>query len=540
MISVSTPSELLAGRAEAQLPALLSSHVASRIFAKDSTLWGEAAQAEASIRLNWLDAPARGAAIVAKAKQLAESLRSEGITRVVLSGMGGSSLAPEVIAAAEGLELVTLDSTDPEQIRAALVDLESTVLVNSSKSGSTVETDSHRRIFEQEFERLGINPKHRIVFVTDPGSPLAKDTAAKGFSAIFEADPDIGGRFSALSAFGIVPTVLNGGSMSALLDDAAAALPLLAADSSDNPALVLAAALAQKNPQQNKLIIAENPATAIGLGDWIEQLIAESTGKEETGILPVIVEADAPELSSQESDQIILWLGSVASAAEHGISPDIIVEATLGEHFMLWEYATSVMGVLLGINPFDQPDVESAKNATRALLDSGIAPVTVTELLPGLALRAAENLDVSALENLESAELIPALLKTLLAAVGEVQYLSIQAYLDRPALPEYTELRALAAKKTGRPTTFGWGPRFLHSTGQFHKGGQQQGVFLQLLSQNETDLAIPGRDFTFAELLGAQADGDRNVLAAKGRPVLSLIVTDPVAALAQLRTLLKG
>lgn len=533
MIRVKTPNITLAGRCEAQLPGLLQQRVASRIAAKDSGLWGVEAAAEAEIRLNWLDAPADGLAIAQAIAPLALTLRSQGINTVVLSGMGGSSLAPEVIARAQDLRLIALDSTSPDQVQAALSDLEHTVLVNSSKSGSTVETDSHRRIFESEFTKHGIDSRERIVFVTDPGSPLSQDAQQKGFKHIVEADPNIGGRFSALTAFGIVPTILAGGSVTELLEAAEQLLPSLQEDSSDNPALVLAAALAQPSPQQNKLIIVEDPAHAIGLGDWIEQLIAESTGKEQTGILPVIVGVDAPELKSAQVDQMILWLGSAASAEQHGVDPDVVVDGTLGEQFLLWEYATSIMGYLLGINPFDQPDVESAKSATRRLLDQGIQSQQTTELLPGLGVRGHAHLGTDSSE-------ISVLLDAILSKVDTQGYVSIQAYLNREAHPEFLVLRNLIAERTGRPTTFGWGPRFLHSTGQFHKGGQRQGAFLQLIEQGEADLHIPGREFSFAQLLSAQADGDREVLAATHRPVLGLVVLDAAKALQQLIDLLKG
>ena len=531
MIQITLQSEAVQQRLDSQLADLLGNRIASRIGAKDASIWGPAAESEASIRLNWLDAPQHGTALVEAVQPVADAFRAQGVTRVVLSGMGGSSLAPEVIARSQQLSLVTLDATDPGQVRHSVQQLAQTVLVNSSKSGSTVETDSHRRVFEQAFTEAGIDPHERIVFVTDPGSPLAQSTTAAGFAHVIEADPLVGGRFSALTAFGIVPTLLAGGSVDVLLHDAAQAREAMLLDSPDNPVLMLAAAIAEKSPQQNKLILVEDPDHEIGLGDWIEQLIAESTGKEATGILPVIVAAGAPELSSAASDQIVLWLGSADAAQRHGVNADIVVDATLGEHFMLWEYATSVMGYLLQINPFDQPDVESAKLAARALLDSGIQEAEVSPLRPGLGIRGSENLG-------NPADIATAL-RALLAGVKEDSYFAVQVYLDRVSHPEYFELREVFAAATARPTTFGWGPRFLHSTGQFHKGGQAQGVFLQLVASGQQDYAIPGRDFTFAQLMGAQADGDREVLAGHGRPVLSLAVLDPKQALSELREILK-
>lgn len=271
------------------VPALVHDLVASRITSGDATLWGPAAEAEASVRLGWVEAVSVSRPLVAEIVALRADLNAKGVTRVVLAGMGGSSLAPEVIAQTAGVPLTILDSTAPGQVLAALDEgLADTVLVVSSKSGSTVETDSQRRTFEAAFRDLGIDPVERIVVVTDPGSPLDASAREAGYR-VFNADPNVGGRYSALTAFGLVPSGLAGVDIDELLNEAEASLLEVAVDSAENPALRLGAAIAATNPRRDKLGLITDGTHIKGLPDWIEQLIAESTGKEGTGILPVVL-----------------------------------------------------------------------------------------------------------------------------------------------------------------------------------------------------------------------------------------------------------
>ena len=348
------------------LPALLQDRVASRLGAQDADLWGAPARDEAAKRLGWIDLFEDSRALVPHIAQLTRELRAEGVDRVVLAGMGGSSLAPEVIAATAGVELEVLDSTDPLQVSRALErDLERTVLVVSSKSGSTVETDSQRRVVEAAFRDAGIDPRTRLVAVTDPGSPLHAACESAGWRAVFTADPTVGGRFSALTAFGLVPTGLAGVDVAALLDDAEAVLDLLIADDEDNPGLQLGAALGGTRPLRDKLVFADHGSGIAGLPAWIEQLIAESTGKDGTGLLPVVVAPGDPETAWDAPDllQVQLVGEDDVAAPGHGVQ----VACSLGAQLLLWEVATAVAGRLLGINPFDQPDVEAAKAAARTL-----------------------------------------------------------------------------------------------------------------------------------------------------------------------------
>ncbi|PRB07310.1 glucose-6-phosphate isomerase [Microbacterium sp. MYb64] len=509
------------------VPRLVGELIASRITGGDPTVWGDAAEAEASIRLGWVDAVSVSRPLVPEIVALRDELAGKGVTRVVLAGMGGSSLAPEVISQTAGIDVTILDSTSPGQVLAAIdAGLADAVLVVSSKSGSTVETDSQRRTFEAAFRDVGIDPVERIVVVTDPGSPLDESARAAGYR-VFNADPNVGGRYSALTAFGLVPSGLAGVDIAELLDEAEATLLQVAIDSPENPALLLGAAIAASaqtpdGPRRDKLGLITDGTHIVGLPDWIEQLVAESTGKEGTGILPVVLLPVSPEVENRPADLQLVRL--VDEADEFHLRErhpgEILVSGTLGAQFVVWEYGTAIAGYLLGINPFDQPDVESAKIAARGLLDARPEAAPAAFVQDGVEVRASDD---SLLASGTIAGVLDALWQTL-PADG---YVSIQAYVDRLEMPQLQGLRELVAADSGRPTTFGWGPRFLHSTGQYHKGGPAQGVFLQILERTDVDLEIPDRPFTFGQLIEAQAAGDAGVLAAHGRPVVTLTITEP-------------
>jgi glucose-6-phosphate isomerase len=502
------------------VPQLVSDLVASRITSQDETLWGAGAESEAARRLGWTESVATSRPLVPEIIALRDALHKDGVNHIVLGGMGGSSLAPEVITRTYGVELTVLDSTEPGQVLAALNDrLETTAVVISSKSGSTVETDSQKRVYEQAFADAGLDPKTRIVVVTDPGSPLDVSARADGYR-VFNADPNVGGRYSALTAFGLVPSGLAGVDIDALLREAEVEELELAQDGPTNPGLVLAAAIAGTSPLRDKLAIVADGTHIVGFADWAEQLVAESTGKHGKGILPVVVGLAAPELTESLHDvQVIRLVGSAAD--ERRVAPgEIEMTGSLGGLLITWEYAVAVAGRLLGINPFDQPDVESAKTATRALLDSSPAPTDPAFVEDGVEVRATGSF-------LGDATSLNGAVDALLAQLGDDGYVAIQAYVDRVAHPQLVELRDILAARAKRPVTFGWGPRFLHSTGQFHKGGPAVGVFLQITQSAEEDLAIPNRPFTFGQLIQYQAAGDASVLAEHGRPVLTLTLTDP-------------
>ena len=508
---------------ERVVPALVADEVASGITAENPALWGPEAEAEASRRLGWVEAVSVSRPLVARITELRNTLLASGVDRVVLAGMGGSSLAPEVITRTSGRPLVVLDSTDPVQVRRAVsTDLARTVVVVSSKSGSTLETDSHRRVFEQAFREAGIDPAERIVVVTDPGSPL-EDSATAAGHIVFAADPEVGGRYSALTAFGLVPSGLAGADLDELLDEADAISALLSTDEDENPGLVLGAILAGTSPLRSTIAIVADGTHIVGLGDWIEQLIAESTGKSGRGLLPIVLDPRAPELREGLADvQIIRLVGSKRDE-RHVKRGEAEITGSLGAQFLVWEYAVAVAGRLLGINPFDQPDVEAAKVAARALLDVSDADRTTTD---GTA--TADGIVVRTSGGLAPGDTLAGVVSNLLTELGDDGYLAIQAYVDRATGTSLAALRDVLARRTGRPVTLGFGPRFLHSTGQYHKGGPATGVFLQIVADHdaEQDLAIPDRPFTFGQLLRAQAAGDASVLADHGRPVLTLSVSD--------------
>ena len=532
------------------VPRLVADRFASRLFAKDATLWGPEARSESTIRLSWVSLGRTSRPLVGEVAALRDHLAEQGVDHVVLCGMGGSSLAPEVICATAGVELTVLDSSNPDQVRNALGDrLDRAVVVVSSKSGSTIETDSQRRAYEDAFRRAGIDPTQRIVVVTDPGSPLDKEARAAGYRVV-NADPFVGGRYSALTAFGLVPSGLAGVDLEQLLDEAESVSDLLADDDEANPALRLGAVLAGTDPLRDKLVLLDDGSGIPGFADWAEQLIAESTGKNGVGVLPVVVQSDQdPEVVSPAADVTVARLVADVAGDDAAVDDaddnlaerpvpttadpsrsEIQVSGSLGAQLLLWEVATSVAGRILGINPFDQPDVEAAKKAARRLLEA-------TDASPDPAASTDGAIEVRALGGdwLGEATTVASALDSLLAQLDPQHgYVAIMAYLDRLTDASLAGSRRAVATRTGRPTTFGWGPRFLHSTGQYHKGGPATGVYLQITTAPHEDLAIPGRDFTFGDFITAQAGGDAQVLADHGRPVLRLHLSDHDTGMAQL------
>jgi glucose-6-phosphate isomerase len=526
------------------VPQLVEDGFAGRLFAKDASLWGPDAQEESAKRLSWVTLPETSRPLVGEIAALRTELDGAGVDHVVLCGMGGSSLAPEVICATYGVELTVLDSSNPDQVRDVLADrIDRTVVVVSSKSGGTMETDSQKRAYEQAFTDAGIDPTQRIVVVTDPGSPLDEAARADGYRVV-NADPDVGGRYSALTAFGLVPSGLAGADVATLLDEAESVMDLLAADDEGNPGLRLGAAIAGTTPLRNKLVLVDQGSGLVGFADWAEQLIAESTGKQGTGLLPVVVPDDsAPEVALPPHDVTVAHLADDTApdphvdpdeAAAGSAGSDVVVTGTLGAQLLLWEVATATAGRLLGINPFDQPDVESAKLAARSMLEGSpdTSPPAFTD--GAVEVRALGG------DWLGDASTLPEAVAALLAQVdGQQGYLAVMAYLDRIEHADLADVRGTLAHRVRRPVTFGWGPRFLHSTGQFHKGGPAEGVYLQVTGEPREDLAVPAKDYTFGRLIAAQAAGDASVLADHGRPVLRLHLTDQASGLTALREALR-
>jgi transaldolase/glucose-6-phosphate isomerase len=501
-----------------RLDAMDAAHLPKRIWEHDPTVWKDDPDTpEIRDRLGWLTV---GKAMAQQAKALAafaDEVRAE-FGRVVLCGMGGSSLAPEVLwrtfGAAPGYPaLHVLDSTDPRAVRQAEQggDLARTLFIISSKSGTTQESDSFFRYF---WERTG-GRGSQFVAITDPGTALERLASERGFRRTFSNPPDIGGRYSALSFFGLVPAALIGVDVAALLHRAhrmaeacAAAVP-----APDNPGAWLGAILGEAAlAGRNKATFVLSPGIA-SFGLWVEQLIAESTGKERKGILPVADEPlGAPDVYT--ADRVFVSMRLAAEGDGAAAARLVDLEAAghpvvnlrlddrydLGQEFFRWEFATAVAGAVLGINPFDQPNVAESKANTKAVLARRDPPSPAAS---------------------------PAELERFLAGIHPGDYLAIMAYL--PPTPEND--RRLAAIRLGLrnrlkvATTLGYGPRFLHSTGQLHKGGPPIGHFLQITQPSPEDLAIPGEPFGFRELEAAQAEGDLRALRSRGRPAIR--VDDP-------------
>lgn len=534
IVTVVTAGAMLTEPRDAAKDTLVADGVPAALAQKDATLWGPDATLEATARLGWLDLPTSSRDLLPRLEALAAELTAEGLDRVVLCGMGGSSLAPEVICNSAGVALTVLDTTDPAQVSSALsVDLDRTVVVVSSKSGGTIETDSQFRVFMAAFVAAGLSEAdaaRRFVIVTDPGSPLSKAAEALGVREIFLADPNVGGRYSALSAFGLVPSALAGADVAQLLDDAAAVQVQLATDDG-NPGLELGAALGGGwTAGRDKVVIVDEGSGLLGFGDWAEQLVAESTGKNERGLLPVVVEsADAPGANGSAND---VHLVSLSATPSTGTS----VQGPLGAQFLVWEYATAIACRVLSVDPFNQPNVAESKAATAAILDeagSGPLPEGTAAFTDGaISVYADESM-------LQRGSTLGDAFAGLLGAIPVGGYLAVLAYLDRFAEADTAQLRALLAARTPQQVTFGWGPRFLHSTGQYHKGGPQFGAYLQITGDNVIDVDVPDRPFTLGRLQLAQALGDLRALTSRGRPFMRLHLHDRAAGVAQLLTAAK-
>ena len=478
-----------------------------RIAAKDATTWGPKAATEAAIRLNWVDLPESSVALLPRIAEVAAQFRDR--NRVVLCGMGGSSLGPEVIALTYRKEIFIFDSTDPNYAQHALSgDLKSTVVVVSSKSGSTIETSAQRSLFQSAFADAGLKPADHILFVTDPESPLDKEVRAQGF-AVINADPNVGGRFSVLSAFGLTPTALAGAPIEQLLKDAQSEKNefLTAPHSILDTAYLLVARTTQY------IAFTDAGSAVPGLSDWIEQLVAESTGKDGTGRLPIATE-----------NAKVAAIGGAFTVSYGGAGTDLIVEGPLGSHFIFWEWVTALMGAALKIDPFNQPNVTEAKEQTSTLLNEwkGVLPTFTGDATIG------------SIEIFGAGSNATEALSQLISHIPTDGYIAVMAYLDRKDDVAIAELREILASKSGRPVTFGWGPRFLHSTGQFHKGGQQNGVFLQITGDVKKDVAIPGQIYGFKTLVAAQALGDGKALASRKYPLLRFNLTNRSMGISEL------
>ena len=527
-----TRGEAAAGAAvAAALDRLDRSAVAERLWGQDGSLWSpdESVKASVQSRLGWLLAPGRMREQVAELEAFADGVRRDGISDVVLLGMGGSSLAAEVLATAFGPvagspSLTVLDTTDPGAIRQLLgrLKLRQTLFLVSSKSGTTVEMLMLYRLFRAELERDTARPGAHFVAITDPGTPLQRLAAEGGFRRVFLNDPNIGGRFSALSLFGLVPGALAGVDIARLLDRARSmADECRAARAADNPGLRLGATLgALAGAGRDKLTLVLSGSVR-PFGAWLEQLLTESTGKQGRGIVVVHDEPlGAPEAYAGDRVFVAITLagdasiehelGALQAAGFPVIRLPLADRFDLGREFFRWEIATAVAGVLLGVNPFDEPNVSQAKAATGAAL----ATFKETGQLPDWPVDSVE----------ETARV--------LADARPGDYVALLAYTtpDPSVTAALQRLRILVRKGTRLATTVGYGPRYLHSTGQLHKGGPPTPILLVLLGEDRADLAIPGEAYGFGTLKTAQALGDIATLRAAHRRALWLPLPGPAAA----------
>jgi transaldolase/glucose-6-phosphate isomerase len=459
---------------------------------------------------------------------LAAGVRSDGLEHVVLLGMGGSSLAPDVFANTFGSApghpaLTVLDSTHPEAVLAVerRIDMEKTLFVVSSKSGTTLETLSLFRTFWERAMRASNTPGRHFVAITDPGTPLEQLANERGFRRVFRAPSDVGGRYSALSVFGLVPAALIGVDVHRLLDRAwtmAEASSFCVAEG-NNPSLTLGAALGELAAQdRDKVTFLTSPSLA-AFPAWIEQLIAESTGKDAKGILPVDAEP-ARALDGYAADRV--FVGILLEGDENGSLESRLVDlgkrghpvitirlrekADLGQEMFRWELAVAAAGAVLEIHPFNQPDVQVAKELARKAMEGDGS--------------AAAGGTADAVSASEEAALRQALSGWANARPGD--YVAVQAYLAPTDETTATlqSIRAALGRSLGVATTLGYGPRFLHSTGQLHKGGPNTGLFLQLVDEPAEQLPVPETDYTFGALIAAQALGDYRALSQRERRVL--------------------
>jgi len=537
-----------------------------RLWGRDATLWTGGDEAD---WLGWLNIARQSLQQLDELESLIRDLAARDIRQVVLLGMGGSSMAPEVIAETFGQQpgypgLIVLDSTDPSQIKAveAAIDLEHTAFIVSSKSGSSLEPNILMAWFLQRLTEVVGAEKAvtHFIAITDPGTSLDKLATVDGFMRVFRGEPDIGGRFSVLSNFGVVPAAVIGVDCRRFLEDT---LEMVAAcettrDLADNPGVLPGCILGvAANAGRDKLTIVASPSLT-SIGAWLEQLVAESTGKQGKGIIPV----DGEPLASSAgygNDRVFVYLslagesdpdqGKAIAQLEQAGEPVIRITLDgrdgLGQEFFRWEMATAVAGSVMGVNPFDQPDVEASKIEARKITDAYEAGGSLPEAVP-LAVDSqltlfADERNATELQDLAGEQTVVAILRAHFERAKAGDYIALLAYLDRNAANtrQLQQLRDAVRQNGKIASCLGFGPRFLHSTGQAYKGGPNTGVFLQITADASEDLQVPGRGYTFGVVEAAQAQGDIDVLAERGRRVLRLHLGNNVTAgLEQLNRLL--
>lgn len=529
----------LAENVRGRMAGMRRQDVVRRIWARDLTVWSGA---DEDRWLGWLTLPMQERSAVARVVQFAGEIKAGGVQDVVLLGMGGSSLAPEVIQSIVGRgdgypKLHVLDSTDPGRILSIerAIDLRRALFLVASKSGSTLEVNILKQyFFNRAVEQLGAGEAgRRFVLTTDPGSKLHQIAKQEHFRAIFDGVPSVGGRYSALSNFGLVPAALIGVDVLAFLDGAEAMARRCASDGPENSAFELGALLGELalHGRDKPTLIA--PAGLAAFGAWLEQLVAESLGKQGKGILPIEGETPgAPDVYGRDRVFVHLrFAGAPDTATDASVEqleraghPIIRIDwpdrYALGAEFYRWEFATAVAGAVLGVNPFDQPDVESTKVVTRRIA----AEYERTGKLPSD-------------ERVSDARSAGAVLDQL----REGDYFALLAFIEmnQAHLHVLDDIRGLVRDRGRVATTVGFGPRYLHSTGQGHKGGPNTGVFLLITCDDPEDLPVPGQKYSFGTIKLAQALGDLEVLTSRGRRVMHVHLRDVETGLRALHDVLR-
>lgn len=524
----------------------------TRLWCKDSSLWSDDPAARELIRnrLGWLDLIESTPSTCGAAREFAKQIEEGDADHVVLLGMGGSSLCAEVcrqVFAVDGVWIV--DSTIPARVAAvaAAIDLSRTLVVVASKSGTTIEVQALLDFFYAILTPILERPGHRFVAITDPGTPLEQIAHDRGFRRLWLAPPDVGGRFSALSVFGTLPMELMGIDSLAISTSARRMASSCAAGTSvlDNPGTRLGAALFSAYEKgRDKLTLSCSPSlSAFGL--WVEQLIAESTGKEGFGLIPIVAEppgeADqygddrifvALELIGEKDPGRDVWLDALCDEG-HPVMRFVLDDRhQIGAEFIRWQIAVASAGSLMGINPFDQPDVQVSKDRTAAILAAYKAGTTMSDRAPvamdtGWVVFA----DLERDEELAGRQVGGGLDSWMNAHLGRAEvpdYVALQAFLacEPAAVRAFQEIRRLLRERRGVASTLGWGPAFLHSTGQLHKGGPDHGIFLQITADDTEDIEVPGAGYSFGRLARAQSLGDLAALEERGRRVLRVHLRD--------------
>jgi transaldolase/glucose-6-phosphate isomerase len=501
-----------ADRVKRTLEILDGQDFSRRLWGKDASLWRQDQEGSQTVRdrLGWLS-------IVADMSDQADAIMGfaedvKGFKHAILMGMGGSSLCPEVLRLTFGVkpgypDLMVLDSTVPETVLnlEKKIDVGKTLFIVSGKSGATVETTSVYRYFREKATGK------QFVAITDPDTPLEEHVHNSGFRGLFSNPPDIGGRYSALSYFGLVPAAIIGMDIKLLLNRASAMMEECGpkVKPSQNPGVILGTIMAELAMMgRDKLSLVLSPEFR-SFGAWIEQLVAESTGKHGTGILPI-------DGDYSGDDSFTVYVNEQGDSRP-SVQINLNDAYDLGGEYFRWEFATAVASALLGVNAFDQPNVQEAKDRTNDILEGSLSPT------------------------LDSAISTPHL-PDFIEQYQPGNYFALMAFLDRSDEADglLKQIQAAIQKKCLAPVTLGYGPRFLHSTGQFHKGGPNNGLFIQFTADDPVDVPIPGQPYTFSTLKNAQAAGDAIALQSKGRPFVRLhLGSDPVGGLRHILDLIE-